>query len=99
MKPKVYIETSVVSYLTSRPSRDLVVAAHQEITRQWWEERSDEFDLFVSDIVMEEAQKGDKNASSARLNAISTLPVLITDDLVISFTQKLISAGLVPYTV
>jgi hypothetical protein len=39
MKERVYIETSVVSYLTSRPSRDLVIAAHQELTRQWWLER------------------------------------------------------------
>ena len=51
MKERVYLETSVVSYLTSRPSRDLVIAAHQELTRQWWAERRSGFDLFISELV------------------------------------------------
>jgi hypothetical protein len=47
MRPRVYLETTVVSYLTALPSRDLVTAAHQQITREWWETRRTEFDLFV----------------------------------------------------
>jgi hypothetical protein len=53
MKPKVYLETTIVSYLTAWPSRDIVVAAHQQITREWWDRR-DRFDLFVSRAVLEE---------------------------------------------
>lgn len=45
MKPKVYIETTIPSYLTGRPSRDLVIVGHQELTREWWDERRDAFDL------------------------------------------------------
>ena len=48
MKPKVYLETTIPSYLTARPSRDLVTAAHQQITREWWDTRRHAFDLFVS---------------------------------------------------
>lgn len=53
MKPKVYLETTIPSYLTSWPSRDLVTAAHQQVTRQWWESRRDQFELYVSEIVIE----------------------------------------------
>ena len=55
MKPKVYLETTIPSYLTSRPSRDLVTAAHQQITREWWDTRRHAFDLFVSQMVLDEA--------------------------------------------
>lgn len=66
MKPLVYIEISVVSYLTSRPSRDLVTAAHQELTRQWWLERSPHFELVISELVEQEIARGDATASSER---------------------------------
>jgi hypothetical protein len=48
VKQRVYIETTIVSYLTARPSRDLILAAHQEVTRQWWERRRADFELYVS---------------------------------------------------
>jgi len=54
MKPKVYIETTVVSYLTARRSRDLIVAAHQEITQEWWQRRLGEFELYCSQLVIQE---------------------------------------------
>ena len=55
MKSKVYLETTIPSYLTARPSRDLVTAAHQQITREWWDTRRHDFDLFVSQMVIDEA--------------------------------------------
>lgn len=76
MKPGVYIETSVVSYLTSRPSRDLIIAAHQQITRDWWETALPKFDPYISPIVIEEASRGDSNAAQLRLEKISSFPVL-----------------------
>ena len=70
MKPTVYIETSVVSYLTARPSRDVVVAAYQEITRDWWRDAPDRFDLAASALVMAEAGAGDPDAARSRLAAL-----------------------------
>ena len=51
-KPRVYLETTIISYLTARPSRDLIVAANQQITQDWWEMRRASFDLFVSEAVV-----------------------------------------------
>ncbi|BDA69391.1 hypothetical protein CAL7716_035570 [Calothrix sp. PCC 7716] len=48
MKAKVYVETSVISYLTSRPSRDVVIAGHQQTTRDWWENCRETFNIVVS---------------------------------------------------
>ena len=67
MKPKVYIETSVVSYLTACPSRDLIIAANQQITQEWWQERRAVFDLYVSQMVVQEASAGDPTAAQERL--------------------------------
>ena len=63
MKPRIYIETSIVSYLVSRPSYDLRVAANQVITLEWWDSRRAAFDLFVSEFVIAEASLGDPVAS------------------------------------
>ena len=58
MKPSVYIETTIPSFLVARPSRDLLIAARQQLTREWWESRGPQFDLFVSEPVLEEAAAG-----------------------------------------
>ncbi len=65
-KPSVYLETSFISYLTARPSRDLIVAGHQAITAEWWENRRHEFELFISPVVIEEAKLGDPQAAAKR---------------------------------
>ena len=96
MKQSVYIETSIASYLTGRPSRDMVIAAHQELTRQWWETRFSTFDLLVSELVREEAGKGDLEASAKRMAAIGKLPILKTNDAAVSLAEQLVSAGLIP---
>ena len=76
MKPRVYLETSVISYLTARPCRDLVVTAHQQLTREWWERRRSNFEVFVSRAVIQEAAAGDPQAAALRLNEIANLPKL-----------------------
>lgn len=65
-KQSVYLETTIISYLTARPSRDLIVAARQQITREWWEARSSAFELFVSSIVIREVNEGDVDAVMRR---------------------------------
>ena len=76
MKPTVYIETSVISYLSAKPSRDLIVAAHQQITIDWWETALPRYDAFVSPIVLDEISRGAVNAIQARLEKVSSFPVL-----------------------
>jgi len=76
MKPTVYIETSVISYLTAKPSRDLIIAAHQQITNDWWENALSNYEAFISPIVLEEISRGDANAIQARLEKVSIFPVL-----------------------
>ena len=72
---RVYVETSIVSYLTAWPSRDLVLAAHQQVTREWWSHR-ERFELLVSDAVLVEAARGDGAAAARRLAALAGSPVL-----------------------
>ena len=78
MKPKLYLETSVPSYYTSRLSRDVVVLAHQEVTRLWWERRLPLFDVYVSELVIEEVRDGDPEAAGRRLDVLAGFPVLRT---------------------
>ncbi len=66
MRPKVYVETTVISYLASRPSGDLVVAAHQRLTHEWWNRRRAAFDLYISELVREESGRGDTEAAGRR---------------------------------
>ena len=77
---RVYVETSVVSYYCARPSRDLIVAAHQQITRDWWEMRLGQcYQPFVSEIVVAECARGDAAAAKQRLQAIEDLPRIAAD--------------------
>jgi predicted nucleic acid-binding protein len=74
--PKVYIETSVVSYLTARPSRDIVTLGHQQVTRDWWERDRSVFELYTSEVVIAEAERGDSEAARARIAVLNLLPRL-----------------------
>ena len=76
VKPKIYLETTVPSYLTAWPSRDLIRAGHQQITREWWQNRRENFDLYISQFVLDEAAGGDPEAARERLLALRDLPVL-----------------------
>ncbi len=69
-KPSIYIETTIVSYLTARPSPSLFTAACQQITTDWWERRRSGFELFTSEIVMLEARNGDPDAVARRLTIL-----------------------------
>lgn len=81
MKQRVYLETTIVSYLTARPSRDLVLAAHQEVTRQWWERRREDFEVYVSQLVADEAGRGDSEAVRKRQEALKAITSLaVTED-------------------
>ncbi len=74
--PTVYLGTTIPSYLVARPSRDLVVAAHQQITQEWWATARDRFEIFVSEAVLGEIRKGDSEWAARRLGVVRELPVL-----------------------
>ncbi len=76
MKPRVYVETSIVSYLTALPARDIVIAGRQQSTRDWWVTAPRRFELVVSDLVLQEAAGGDPAAARARLDALASAPEL-----------------------
>jgi hypothetical protein len=95
MNPSVYIETSIVSYLSARPSRDVVIAAHQHLTRRWWRGRGS-YSLFVSQIVLDEAAVGDPTARSRRLRALRGVPVLALTDEGTQLAGELVRRGALP---
>ena len=92
----VYLETTFISYLVARPSRDLLVAAHQQISQEWWADRRGEFECSVSQVVMDEASDGDQAEVQKRLAIISGLPRLEVTEDAESLTQAIISAGILP---
>ena len=96
MKPKVYIETTVVSYLTSRPSANLIVAAHQQITRDWWQNRQDDFDLFASVLVRQEVSTGDEEMVKRRLEALEQVKLLEVTEDALALAEDLIKRGPLP---
>ncbi len=96
MKARVYIETSVVSYLRSRLSTDMIVAAHQELTRRWWTECAPRFEMLVSELVYREAAAGDEVAASMRLEAIAQLKTLAISPEAVSLAERLIGNGPIP---
>jgi hypothetical protein len=78
----VYVETTIPSYLTAWTSRDLVRAAHQQITREWWRTARSRFELWVSEAVIEEIAMGDTEAAADRQVAVRGLPILTLTDAV-----------------
>ncbi len=90
MKPRVYLETTIPSYLTAWPSRDLVRAAHQQITRDWWDKRRPGFELYISQVVLRECQAGDAAAAAERLNVLQDLPLLEQTEAATQLAQALV---------
>ena len=98
MRPRVYIETTVISYLTARPARDVVVAGHQQSTRDWWETASRRFELVVSELVRQEAGIGDRDAARARLSILDSLATLDATAEAGGLSETLVRTAAVPRT-
>jgi len=92
----VYVETSIISYLTSHPSRDLRASAWQQITNQWWAQERLKYELFTSELVIEEASSGDKEAAMIRLEALRGITEIPVDEEAKELSAKLIDGGGVP---
>lgn len=94
--PKVYIETSFVSYLVARRSRDLIMAARQQMTTDWWEHKRNRYELFISEMVLREAGIGDPAEVAKRLNALTGLAQLDLTDEVAGLAEQLLQKGILP---
>ncbi len=95
MKLRVYLETTIVSYLVASPTQDVVQAAHQQVTREWWARR-ERFDLFMSRPVLAEARQGDTTAAARRLDTLAGIPVLSMNRGVTTLARTLIRTGTRP---
>jgi hypothetical protein len=96
MAERVYIETTVVSYLTARPSRDVVVAGHQQVTHEWWGTRAASYELCISQLVLDEAGAGDTLAAQERLQVLQSLSLLGTSANAVELAKELLRAGALP---
>ena len=96
MPPSVYVETSVIGYYTARPSRDIVTAARQALTQEWWENARNKYELYVSVLVVEESKGGGTDAAQRRLSAISELPILEINDAAEQLAKRLLDEGTIP---
>jgi len=92
----VYLETTLISYLCSRPSRDLLVAAHQQVTSDWWTSRREAFDCFISQIVIDEVSAGDPDEARKRMEIINMFPVLEVTEEALLLAKAILSSEAIP---
>src|SRR5262249_6790590 len=95
-KTRVYIETTVVSYLQAKPSRDVVIAGHQQTTHEWWDAHRDGYELCVSLLVLQEAAAGDPHAAQERLAILKLMTPLETTESALALAKDLLAAGALP---
>ena len=96
MKKTVYVETSVISYLAAKPSRNILAAAWQQTTREWWDKRRTHFQLFTSALVIAEAAEGDSEAARRRLEKLRGIPDLEVTDAAAILAKRLVGGGALP---
>ena len=96
MKPSVYIETTIISYLTAKPSRDLIIAAHQQITTEWWTDVRPQVDCYISPFLIDEASRGDATYAQKRLDEIVDFTVLEVNEEIENLAQQYFAALQIP---
>ncbi|BBH39651.1 MULTISPECIES: type II toxin-antitoxin system VapC family toxin [Microcystis] len=96
MSETVYIETSILGYLTARPSRDIIVAANIEITREWWNTRRGDFQLYSSQAVVKETSQGDVAIASQRLEILGNLSLLDLNQNVLDLAERFLERSNLP---
>jgi hypothetical protein len=93
---KVYIESSVISYITAKPSRDLIVLARQALTIEWWESKRNKYEICISELVLQEIASGDPVAAQKRIDVVSDVQNLEITLAAKELANILISEGAVP---
>lgn len=95
---RIYIESTIPSYVVARPARDLLQAARQQLTRDWWEFQREQHELFTSQVVLDEIAFGEKAMAQLRLETLHTIPLLPVTDTVKELARKVLTSGLLPAT-
>lgn len=96
MKQSLYMETTIPSYLTSRPSRDLIIAGHQQVTKEWWETRRGAFEIYISQLVIDEASAGDPDAARERMLIVRDFAMLDITPEVGHLASAILASGILP---
>jgi len=96
MSETVYIETSILGYLTARSTRNLILAANIEVTKEWWELHSSTFTLFISQVVLDEVARGDEEIALKRLEIVNGLQLVELNQSVRSLAAQFLSRSNLP---
>ncbi|PSB19545.1 PIN domain-containing protein [Phormidesmis priestleyi ULC007] len=96
MSETVYIETSILGYLTARSTRDLILAANTEVTKKWWESRRSEFTLYISQVVLDEVARGDTEIAAQRLNILNEIPLVELNQAVRNLSAQFLTRSNLP---
>ncbi|MBD3308431.1 hypothetical protein GF339_18510 [candidate division KSB3 bacterium] len=95
-KPTVYLETTIPSYYTARVSQHLIVAAHQAITQDWWQQEARKYECYISQFVLDEAAEGDQDAAKKRLDFLAPFPLLKITEEVLTLTELVLQTKYIP---
>lgn len=93
---RVYIETSIVSHAVSRPSRSAHLAFLQQQARDWWEKESGKFDLVTSQLVLDEASRGDPEMVARRMSLLESIPLVLVSPAVFELADRIVKDALIP---
>jgi predicted nucleic acid-binding protein len=96
MKPKVYVETTVLSYLAAKPSRDPVVVARQSISQHWWSSQRAKYRLVISEAVEAECLRGNSQMIEARRQLLKQLSLFPLNEAILELAGLLIAPGAIP---
>ena len=92
----VYVETSIISYLRQKPSTQVVLAARQLLTHQWWNDERTNYQLVASQFVIDEASAGNPTLAAERLQLLAGIPLLPLDAAIADIADEIMSRAILP---
>jgi predicted nucleic acid-binding protein len=95
-KMRIYIESTIPSYVVARPARDLIQAAHQQLSKDWWDLEREKHELFTSQVVLDEIACGEAAMARKRLDLMANVPILPVNSEAEALTQAILDSGLLP---
>jgi hypothetical protein len=95
---RIYIESTIPSYVVARPARDLLQAARQQLTRDWWDFQREKHELYTSQVVLDEISSGEAAMARQRIELMAEITLLDLTDEANALTQRILGSGLLPAT-